>query len=109
MCSILYKSCLFKSLDLDNKAENALWPLNELILFSDNDWWFIQSACSNPPEAKNKKVERRREERDEERRDKQEKGKQGVMEVLACQSCLLIHAETDAFDHSKSQAWSINT
>lgn len=36
-------------------------------------------------------------------------GKQGVMEVLACQSCPLIHAQTDAFDHSKSQAWSINT
>lgn len=43
-------------------------------------------------------------ERDEGRRGQQEEGKQGVMEVLACQSCVLIHAETDAFDHSKSQA-----
>lgn len=36
-------------------------------------------------------------------------GKQDVMEVVLCQSYPLIHTETDAFDHSKSQAQSINT
>lgn len=45
-----------------------------------------------------------RRESNEGRGGKQEEGKQGVMEVLACQSCVLIRAETDAFDHGKSQA-----
>lgn len=31
-------------------------------------------------------------------------GKQDVMEMVVCQSYPLIHAETDAFDHSKSRA-----
>lgn len=33
-----------------------------------------------------------------------EDGKQEVMEMVLCQSYPLIQAETDAFDHSKSQA-----
>lgn len=36
-------------------------------------------------------------------------GKQDVTEVVACQNPPLIHAETDASGHSKSQAESINT
>lgn len=120
MGCVPYKTCLFKSLDLVNKAENALWPLGELISFSDKDWWFIQYAGSNALEAKLEAEKKKKVGNREEMRERGKKGRKGntsraeaerridgrqdVMEVVACQSSPLSHAETDAFDHSESQA-----
>ncbi len=42
-------------------------------------------------------------------KQKQKRGIDGNQDVMVCQSYPLIHAETDAFDHSKSRAQSINT
>jgi len=69
---------------------------------------FIEFAGLNALEAKNKGRKGREESggknREIARRNRGVDGKQDVMEMVVCQSYPLIHAETDAFDHSKSRA-----
>lgn len=60
-----------------NKAENALWPLSELILFSEKDWWFIQYAVSNALEAKKGEKERNVEREKGKIREEEREGKKG--------------------------------
>lgn len=70
LCCVPFKTSWFKSLDLANKAENALWPLSELILLSEKDRWFIQCAGFKMLQRLKKETQ---EEKREERRERIER------------------------------------